>query len=81
VIGGYHELAAFLSNVGGLTRIIAPVNLTLLPPRAASAKTPQRGKKTAADIEARFQIQTYVARRSPLDDGAPLPIDDLGARQ
>jgi type IV pilus assembly protein PilO len=81
VIGGYHELAAFLSNVGGLTRISAPVNLKLLPPSAASAKTPKRGKKSAADIEARFQIQTYVARRSPLDDGAPLPIDDLGARQ
>jgi type IV pilus assembly protein PilO len=81
VIGGYHELAAFLSNVGGLTRIIAPVNVKLLPPSPASAKTPRRGKKSAADIEARFQIQTYVARRSGLDEGAPLPISELGANE
>jgi type IV pilus assembly protein PilO len=80
VIGGYHELAAFLSNVGGLTRIIAPLNVKLHPPTAV-AKTPKRGKKSSAEIEARFQIQTYVARRTPLDDGAPLPIDDLGARE
>jgi type IV pilus assembly protein PilO len=81
VIGGYHELAAFLSNVGGLTRIIAPVNVKLLSPSAASAKTPKRGTRSAADIEARFQIQTYVARRSPLDDGTPLPIAELGANE
>ncbi|HUF30823.1 MAG TPA: type 4a pilus biogenesis protein PilO [Gemmatimonadaceae bacterium] len=81
VVGGYHELAAFLSNVGGLTRIISPVNLKLVPPAGANAPTNSRGVKRAADIEARFQIQTYVARRSPLDDGAPMPIDDLGVRE
>lgn len=78
VIGGYHELAAFLSNVGGLTRIMAPVNVKLTPP-PAKAKPDKRSKKNSADIEARFQIQTYVARRSPLDEGAPMPIEDLGA--
>jgi type IV pilus assembly protein PilO len=82
VIGGYHQLAAFLSNVGSLTRIIAPVNLKLIPPTAAAATAASnRSKNAVAGIEARFQIQTYVARRSPLDDGAPLPIDDLGARE
>jgi type IV pilus assembly protein PilO len=82
VIGGYHELAAFLSNVGSLTRIIAPVNLKLHPRNAPNVQTASsRAKKTGADIEARFEIQTYVARRSPLDDGAPLPIDDLGVRE
>jgi type IV pilus assembly protein PilO len=81
VIGGYHELAAFLSNVGSLTRIIAPVNVKLVPPVTPGGKAPRRGNKAAANIEARFQIQTYVARRSPLDEGAPLPIDELGARE
>lgn len=81
VVGGYHELAAFLSNVGSLTRIIAPVNVKLVPPVSAANPAPKRGRQASANIEARFQIQTYVARRSPLDDGAPLPIDDLGARQ
>lgn len=81
VIGGYHELAAFLSNVGSLTRIIAPVNVKLVPPTTPGGMAPRRGAKSAANIEARFQIQTYVARHSPLDEGAPMPIDDLGARQ
>jgi hypothetical protein len=58
------------------------VNLKLLPPPAAAAQAASNRKKnTGANIEARFEIQTYVARRSPLDDGAPLPIDDLGARE
>jgi type IV pilus assembly protein PilO len=80
VIGGYHQLAAFLANVGSLTRIIAPVNLKLLPPPAANARAAASRTKNAAAIEARFEIQTYVARQSPLDEGAPLPIEDLGAR-
>lgn len=88
VIGGYHALAAFMSNVGGLTRIIAPVNVKLTQPgpggsgRAGrTAKGKSRVEPTEADIEARFQIQTYVARRAPLDEGAPLPISDTGARE
>lgn len=82
VIGGYHELAAFLANVGGLTRIIAPVNVKLLPgsgiTRGGRGGTP--GKQDAG-IEARFQIQTYVARRAPLDEGVPLPMAESGARE
>jgi type IV pilus assembly protein PilO len=88
VVGGYHSLASFLSNVGGLTRIIAPVNVKLLPPSPGgsvraqmNAKGKSRALPSEAPIEARFQIQTSVSRRAPLDEGAPLPITGTGARE
>ena len=78
VIGGYHALAGFLANVGSLTRIVAPVNLRLTPPtNSAAAKV--RAKPGVAAIEARFQIQTYVARRSAPDGEAAVSISAPGA--
>ncbi|MEP6691210.1 MAG: type 4a pilus biogenesis protein PilO [Gemmatimonadaceae bacterium] len=69
VVGGYHELAEFLANVGTLTRIVLPVNLTL---QTSTQKT--AGKKAAgsAHIEARLQLLTYVARKAPPAEVAPL---------
>ena len=58
VRGNYHQLGDLLVNVGSLQRIVAPINLTLTPtgadPRAKRTRTQQ--------LEARFEIQTYVAR-------------------
>jgi type IV pilus assembly protein PilO len=70
VLGSYHELATFLTNVGTLTRIVLPVNLTLQQPTNATAAKSHK-KPNASVVEARFQLQTYVARRVPLDQGAP----------
>jgi type IV pilus assembly protein PilO len=61
VIGPYHKLAEFLANVGSLTRIIAPINLSL-----AAAGGPAAGavatKPGEAKLDCRFDIQTYVAK-------------------
>lgn len=65
VIGDYHAVGEFLSNVGGLTRIITPMNLTLSPTEARSTRRRREGQQL---LEARFQIQTYVAKTAP--DGA-----------
>ncbi|MBA3890219.1 MAG: type 4a pilus biogenesis protein PilO [Gemmatimonadaceae bacterium] len=62
VIGDYHAIGEFLSNVGGLTRIITPMNLALVPTTARSAKRPREGQQF---LEARFEIQTYVAKTRP----------------
>ena len=65
VLGDYHALGEFLTNVGSLTRIIAPVNLRLmLPPNPAAAAKLKR-RKDDAIIMAQFDIQTYVARTTP----------------
>ena len=59
--GDYHTIARFLSNVGSLPRIMAPVNLSLgtiaTPP---SAKNRQRANTQM--LRATFEVQTYVAK-------------------
>ncbi len=66
VVGGYHELAAFLANVGNLTRIVLPVNVALALPN--NTATVQAHKKTGeAAIEAKFQLQTFVTKMPVAD--------------
>ena len=71
VTGGYHPVGQFLSNVGSLNRIIAPVTMTisLLP---VADKTKARVKKGESLIDTEFLVQTYVARSTPL--GAPSSV-------
>ena len=64
VIGGYHAVGEFLSNVGSLNRIIAPVTLAIkLQP--AAQRTKARVKPGESLINTEFQVQTYVARTTP----------------
>jgi type IV pilus assembly protein PilO len=62
VRGDFHQLGVLLANIGSLQRIVAPINLTLAPVNA-SAGTHKRAK--TQPVEARFEIQTYVARTLP----------------
>lgn len=67
VMGGYHELAEFLTNVGSLDRIMAPVGLELKPhPAGTPGAKPKPGESL---LDATFQLQTYVARTTPLVRG------------
>jgi type IV pilus assembly protein PilO len=64
VTGGYHPVGQFLSNVGSLNRIIAPVTMDIkLHPIAD--KTKARLKKGESLIDTQFQVQTYVVRTTP----------------
>ena len=64
VIGGYHAVGQFLSNVGSLNRIIAPVTLAIkLQP--AAQRTKARVKPGESLITTEFQVQTYGARTTP----------------
>lgn len=63
VKGGYHALAGFLTNVGSLNRIIAPVALDVkMQTPADQKKNPPRSGESALDTD--FQIQTYIAHSS-----------------
>ena len=64
VIGGYHPVGQFLSNVGSLNRIIAPVTMAIKLHPVAD-KTKARVKKGESLIDTEFQVQTYVARSTP----------------
>ena len=57
--GGYHEIAEVLANIATLSRVVAPINLSLLP-SAAPNKDPSRQLLAAS-----FDIQTYVVRTAP----------------
>lgn len=72
VTGGYHAIASFLTNVGSLNRIIAPVALTLKPLSPQDQKKIRIQKKGESLLDSDFQIQTYIAH-GPLDPaGAPV---------
>jgi type IV pilus assembly protein PilO len=58
VSGPYHRLAQFLNNVGNLTRIVAPMNLSLTP----SGRGSTRIRPGEQWLDASFEIQTYVAK-------------------
>ena len=64
VIGGYHPVGQFLSNVGSLNRIIAPVTMEIKNHPIAD-KTKARLKKGESLVDTKFQVQTYVARTTP----------------
>jgi len=64
VIGGYHPVGQFLSNVGSLSRIVAPVTMAIKLHPVAD-KTKARIKKGESLIDTEFQVQTYVARSTP----------------
>ncbi len=72
VIGGYNQLGEFFSNVGNLTRIILPVNLSLAAPTNPTFGKDQNKTPDAAVVEARFELQTFVAKpQSSAPTGSP----------
>lgn len=62
VTGGFHAVAEFLTNVGSLTRIIAPVNLALTPAANPSSGAGRARPAGASALDTKFEIQTYVAK-------------------
>ena len=60
VKGGYHALAGFLTNVGSLNRIVAPVALDVKQQSAVDRKK-ARPKDGESTLDTDFQIQTYIA--------------------
>lgn len=74
IVGGYHELAEFFTNVGSLNRIMLPVNLTLSLSNNANAQKTRRGSEGAV-IEARFQLQTFVTHGQDADAGDRTPVE------
>lgn len=64
VIGDYNAIGQFLSNVGSLDRIVAPMNVQLSPTAGTTRKDRSR-------LEARLDLQTYVANTARPQPAAP----------
>jgi type IV pilus assembly protein PilO len=69
VTGGYHAIAKFLSNVGSLTRIVAPMNLSLAAATNPKATAVQRRPEGASALDTKLEIQTYVVRTTTVTSG------------
>lgn len=69
VTGGYHAIAKFLSNVGSLTRIVAPMHLNLAATTNRQATAVQRRPEGASALETKLEIQTYVVRTTSVTRG------------
>jgi type IV pilus assembly protein PilO len=65
VTGGFHALGEFLANVGSLTRIVAPINLSLAPAANTAMTAVKLRPVGSAAIDSKFEIQTYVIRAAP----------------
>jgi type IV pilus assembly protein PilO len=61
VVGPYHRVARFLDNVGSMTRIVAPMNVSMGP----TSRTTVRARPGEQNLDLSFEIQTYVARTAP----------------
>jgi type IV pilus assembly protein PilO len=62
VTGPYHQVADFLTNIGSMSRIVSPINLTMSPTARTGELRPRKGEQF---LDARFGVQTYVAHTSP----------------
>lgn len=63
VTGPYHQIAEFLSNIGSLPRIVAPINVDMKLTNRPSSEI--RPKKDEQLLDVHFGIQTYVAHAPP----------------
>lgn len=59
--GAYHEIGQVLTNIASLNRVVAPINLSMIPSGAANVKV-IAGQQA---LIATFDIQTYVVRTAP----------------
>jgi type IV pilus assembly protein PilO len=58
VSGPYHRVTQFLTNVGSLKRIVAPINISLAP----SGATKKASSPNEQFLDMQFEVQTYVAK-------------------
>ncbi len=72
VTGPYQKVAEFLTNVGSLQRIVAPINVGLAPTTRITERKP---KKNEQFLDAKLGIQTYVAH----NDSTMAPAGPGGA--
>ncbi len=71
--GSYHQIGDLLTNIGSLTRIVAPINVVLNP--QSDIRLVKRTKMQ--NLEARFEIQTYVAHAPP----PPPPVKGVPVKE
>lgn len=74
VVGNYHDIGRLLTGIASMTRIVAPLGLTLIPSAVVGGP---KGQVSAdrVPLQANFTIQTYAVKTTLSDDigAAPPP--------
>jgi len=70
VTGPFHQVADFLTNIASMSRIVAPINVTVMPSGRSSEIKPKKNEQL---LDVKFGIQTYVAHASVKAPDAPAP--------
>lgn len=63
LLGSYHQTVRFFADVGSLTRIMAPVGISIVPKDQGSGATQRRrigANEQLLDVD--FELQTFVAK-------------------
>jgi len=72
VVGNYHDIGRLLTGVASMTRIVAPLGLSLAPSAVVGGPkgqaTPDR-----VNLQASFTIQTYAVKTTLSDEGSAPP--------
>jgi type IV pilus assembly protein PilO len=65
MLGSYHQTVRFFSDVGSLTRIMAPVGISIVPRQEQSNNRRRLGAdQQLLDVD--FELQTFVAKSAPV---------------
>ena len=67
VTGPFHQISEFFTNIGSLNRIVAPINIAMVPSNRQGGEL--RPRKNEQLLDVRFQVQTYVAHTAQLEPG------------
>jgi type IV pilus assembly protein PilO len=62
VVGPFHQVGEFLTNIGSLPRMIAPINVSLIPTNRTGENRPKKGEQF---LDVKFGVLTYVAHSAP----------------
>lgn len=64
MLGSYHQTVRFFADVGSLTRIMAPVGISIVPRQEQSNNRRRMGAdQQLLDVD--FELQTFVAKTAP----------------
>lgn len=69
VRGTFHEIAALLTAIGGLPRIVVPTNVTLVEAPARPSRSGEPADPSRRELSATFDIETYVAHPDTTEGG------------
>ncbi|MDX2182415.1 MAG: type 4a pilus biogenesis protein PilO [Gemmatimonadaceae bacterium] len=65
MLGSYHQTVRFFADVGSLTRIMAPVGISIVPRQEQSNNRRRLGAdQQLLDVD--FELQTFVAKTAPV---------------